>query len=354
MTTVATAADLRRGASSEPLPWRRMAWVTWCQHRGALIGVALLFLTLAVGFWVGGLQLHHAYAVAVACHPASSYACNTLVDRFNGTNDFLANGGLPQLIPPLIGAFLGAPVLARELESGTFRFAWTQGFGRWRWTLAKLVALGVVVTAVAGALGALLSWYFQPYFPAASQAIYVSNHLSIRTSSPFAPLLFDLRGVAFAAWTLAAFAVGVLAGVLIRRVVAAIVVTLVGYAGIAFAVGGYLRQRYVGPVVTSKLDVPDSAWVISQHWLTKAGRPASQALLNQVLLKTPPAALGKAGDPKSFSLSHYLVQQGFTQWTAYQPASRFWTFQWIEGGCLVALSALLMAGTIWWVRRKVA
>ncbi len=50
---------------------------------------------------------------------------------------------LLQAVPALIGAFLGAPVLARELETGTFRYAWTQGFGRWRWTLAKLVSLAV-------------------------------------------------------------------------------------------------------------------------------------------------------------------------------------------------------------------
>ena len=84
--------------------------------------------------------------------------------RFNGMDGFLANGFVLQAVPALIGAFVGAPVLARELETGTFRFAWTQGFGRWRWTLAKLVALGVVVAAAAGALSVLFSWYYQPYF----------------------------------------------------------------------------------------------------------------------------------------------------------------------------------------------
>ena len=56
--------------------------------------------------------------------------------------DFWPNGLVLQAVPALIGAFVGAPVLARELESGTSRFAWTQGFGRWRWTLAKLVRSG--------------------------------------------------------------------------------------------------------------------------------------------------------------------------------------------------------------------
>ena len=66
-------------------------------------------------------------------------------------------------MPALIGAFVGPVVLARELETGTFRYAWTQGFGRWRWTLAKLVLLGVAVAAIAGAFSVLVSWYYQPY-----------------------------------------------------------------------------------------------------------------------------------------------------------------------------------------------
>jgi hypothetical protein len=45
---------------------------------------------------------------------------------------------------------------------------------------------------------------------------------------------------------------------------------------------------------------------------------------------------------------------GYTQWTSYQPASRFWPFQWIEAGWLLALSALLVAATIWLVRRRAA
>jgi hypothetical protein len=38
----------------------------------------------------------------------------------------------------------------------------------------------------------------------------------------------------------------------------------------------------------------------------------------------------------------------------YQPASHFWRVQWIEGGGLLALSALLIAVTVWLVRRRAA
>jgi ABC-type transport system involved in multi-copper enzyme maturation permease subunit len=356
MTTLTSLAPPTRSdeeARLRPMPWKRMAWVTWRQHRTALTGVAVLLVALAVCFWVAGLRLHHAYAAAIACHPASSLACNDLVNRVDGMYGFLANGLVLQVVPGLIGAFVGAPLLARELESGTFRFAWTQGFGRWRWTLAKVVGLGVAVTAATGAISVLFSWYYQPYFPASSQALYVSKELPIAASSPFAPGLFDLRGVTFAAWTLAAFAIGVLAGALIRRVVPAIVATLVVYTGLVFAVGGLLRQHYVAPLVTSKLDIPDTAWVLSQQWfVTTSGRPASQSKINQLLQHAPGQLFGKGGIPKSVTVWQYLAHHGYTQLTTYQPASRFWPFQWIEGGWLLGLSVLCIGVTVWLVRRR--
>ena len=224
-------------------------------------------------------------------------------------------------------------------ETGTFRYAWTQGFGRWRWTLAKLVPLAVLVTAAAGAFSVLFSWYDQPFFAEGQQ-------------HPLFPQVFDLRGVAFAAWTLAAFAIGALAGMLIRRVVPAIAATLAVYAGLALAAGGFMRQHYLTPLVTSALNVPRSAWLISQ-WYTKGGKLAfagvqKSGLNAERLQHFCPSA------PPSETLGQCLSSRGYTQWTSYQPVGRFWPFQWIEGGWLLALSVLLIAATIWLVRRRAA
>jgi len=341
--------------SLRPVPWRRMAGVTWRQHRFALVGVAVLLGALAVWLWIVGTSMHHAYAAAVACHPATSPGCQDLVNTFNGTDTFLSNGVILQVLPAAIGAFVGAPLLARELETGTFRFAWTQGFGRWRWTLGKLVPLAIAVTAAAGAFGALLSWLYQPYFATGHQALGLSE------TSPFNTGLFDLREVAFPAWTLAAFAIGALAGMLIRRVVPAIAATLVVYAGLAFTAGLFLRERYLTPLLTTKLTMPGSAWIISQWW-TKGGTTLSQSTMHQVMdpvfqrlmPAVPPDQVHLYKLPTFLDTERYLTQHGYTYWTSYQPGSRFWPFQWIEGGWLLALSALLIAATIWLVRRRAA
>ncbi|HEX3958868.1 MAG TPA: ABC transporter permease subunit [Trebonia sp.] len=342
MTALTMPARPQDDPSPRPVPWRRMAWVTWRQHRIALAGVAALLGALAVYLWLTGLQVHHAYTAAAACHPASSFACQNLVIDFNTTYASTASiiAALLQVVPALIGAFVGAPVLARELETGTFRYAWTLGFGRWRWTVAKLVPLAIAVAATAGVFSLLFSWYFQPFFADGNQ-------------TTLAPTVFDVRGIVFAAWTLAAFAIGILAGVLIRRVVPAIAATLAAYAGLALAAGTYLQQHYAAPLLTSNSNLPGSAWIISQWW-TKSGQPVSQSVIDRVLQGAPQLVAGKGGIPQSSDVTQYLRQHGYTHWTSYQPASQFWPFQWIEGGWLLALSVLVIAATIWLVRRRAA
>jgi hypothetical protein len=135
-----------------PVRWRGMLWVIWRQHRVALGAMGLGLGALAAYLWVVGVQLHHTYAAAIACHPAGTAACTQLTDSFNGMTRQLWYGYPLQPVPALMGAFIGAPVVAREVETGTFRFAWAQGFQRWRWALAKFLVLGAVVTAAAGAL----------------------------------------------------------------------------------------------------------------------------------------------------------------------------------------------------------
>jgi ABC-type transport system involved in multi-copper enzyme maturation permease subunit len=343
-------------AALRPVPWRRMAGVTWRQHRVTLGGVVMLLGGLALCLLLAGLPMHHAYASAAGCRPASSYGCQNQVINFTSSYSTAVDAAadLLHMVPALIGAFVGAPVLARELETGTFRYAWTQGIGRRRWTLAKLVPLAVTVTAAAGLFSLVISWYLRPFFADGSRI-------------PLDPTLFGLRWITFAAWTLAAFAVGALAGLLIRRVVPAIAATLAVYAGLLSTARFFLQQHYLSPLVgRNLLDPPASAWILGGWW-TKGGVTISQSAMNQITTpmfqQTLPGLLPKnvnhddikfyKGTANSQVLSS-LVHHGYTHWISYQPGSRLWPFQWIEGGWLLALSAALIAATVWLVRRRAA
>jgi ABC-2 family transporter protein len=345
VTALTMPARPKHDAGLRPVPWRRMAWVTWRQHRAALAGMAVFLGAFAVYLWLTGLQMHH--AEAAYCHPAGSLGCAINFTGRYGETAILVSIAL-QAVPALIGAFIGAPVLARELETGTFRYAWTQGIGRPRWAVGKLVPLAVAVTAAAGAFTVLFAWYNQPWVAAG----YVT---------PFSARVFGLLGFAFAGWTLAAFAIGVLAGMLIRRAVPAIAATLAAYAGLAFATGLWLREHYITPLVTRSPNPPASAWAIS-GWYAKGGRYAFGDHGNGIAstVRQLCGAVGRrvlhvgGGVEHVLDVSQCLAQHGYTHWTSYQPASRFWPFQWIEGGWLLALSVLLIAATVWLVRRRAA
>ncbi|MGO8961512.1 MAG: hypothetical protein ACLQFR_29695 [Streptosporangiaceae bacterium] len=349
MTALTMPARPEDDASLRPVPWRRMAWVTWRQHRLALGGVAALFGVAALYLLIAGMQMHHAYAAVAACHPAGSGSCRQVAGNFLNTYAPAVGWvlGLLQVIPALIGAFVGAPLLARDLESGTFRYTWTQGFGRVRWTVAKLAPLAVAVTATAGAFSVLVSWYVQALWGAGDN------------NGPLYPTVFDLRGIALAAWTLGAFAIGALAGVAIRRVIPAMFATFAAWAGLAFVTGAFLRRTYEAPLISANPNFHVRAWVISQLW-TKGGKPASLSMINQTLRAvdiqavTPGQFQPGPATPASIDPVQYLVQHGYALVTTYQPDRRFWPFQWIEGGWLLAFSLLLIVTTLWLVRRRAA
>ena len=345
MTVLTMPAPPSQDTALRPVPWRRMAWVTWRQHRPTLISVPAVLGAVAVFLWIAGLKIHHDYAVLTACHPFSSNACQALNNNFNGTDWTMANtiNIFVNLTPALIGAFAGAPVLARELETGTFRYAWTQGFGRERWTIAKLALLAVTVTAVAGAFSQVFVWFFQPFLAQESLTV-------------FSATVFATHGIAFAAWTLVAFAIGALAGMLIRRIVPAMATTLGAYTGLALATWMFLRERYPLALVAKNLNINpapfsvNDPWVLSTWYTGPGGKPASQSALNQIFALFP-----NNGAPRvKETLAQEFAQHDITVWQRYIPVSRFWPMQFVEAGWLLALSVLLIAATVWLVRRRAA
>jgi hypothetical protein len=276
----------------------------------------------------------------VSCHPAGSAICDVANRPFSNYHQTAGDVlFILLLIPPLVGVFVGAPVLARELETGTFRFAWTQGCGRLRWAVAKLALLAIAVTAAAGAFSLLFSWYYQPFFAA-------------RLDGVLAPQLFVLRGVDYAAWTLLAFALGAVAGVLIRRTVPAMATSLAAWAGLYLGTVLFLRQRYQTPLVTKgSPSYYNPPWVVGTWYTGPNGATVGQQTIRSVMSQAP-ASVRNSPNPNAASV--YLSAHHYTQWTNYHPESGFWHFQLIEGGWLLVLSLLLLAATIWLVRHRAA
>lgn len=345
MTTITAPAPA--APRVRPVPWRKLAWVSWRQHRLALGAAAVLLAGVCAWMMISGLQMRSALASfgLGSCTPLTATSCTTqetvfINDYYSGTQVVI---GVLTVIPVLIGAMIGGPLIAREMETGTFRLLWTQGAGRTRWLAARLILIGGLVTGAAAAVSAVFSWYYQPM-------------LQLGQGSPVAPQVFDLSGVAFAAWTLAAFAISACAGALIKRTIPAIVAAMAACSGLLLLTAFWLRSHYqqaltgvglVNPVTGTGQGTP---WILMQWWTQPGGTPASQSEIAGLSSQLRQAG----GLPTPQAVQQWFAEQGYLRYYTYQPASRFWHFQYIEGSWLLVLSVLLGAATVWLIRHRAA
>ncbi|MBO0844638.1 MAG: hypothetical protein J2P22_04405 [Nocardioides sp.] len=323
-----------------------MAWVTWRRHRGTVVVLLAVLAVTGIYLLVTGLQMRSAWHTVQACTPQRSSACSFAWNNFRNTH---TNPGLISALflfaPLLIGAFVGAPLVGRELETGTFRYAWTQGVGRNRWAIAMVVTGAAVVAVSTGLLGALVSWHEQPLWRAD-----VTPRLQ--------PSEFPSTGLAIVGWGLATYAVAVLAGLLWRRVLPALATAVLATFALAYAASRF-RLHILSPLVTSSLAYVPGSQPISQWW-EKAGARVSTAELNAVLRAGGLQQINSSGGKTTVQVVPnegtdpvtYLLHHGFTQWTSYQPASRYWTLQWIEFGWLTALALVIIAIALLLLRHR--
>ena len=352
MSVLTLPAQPGQDTAPRPLPWRRMAWVTWRQQRATLISVPAVLGAVAVFLVIVGLKVHHDYAALVHCPlvgsgPNESQTCVQLFSHFNSTDWPLGNtcAILISLAPVLIGAFAGAPLLARELETGTYRYAWTQGLRRERQAIAKLALVGLTLAVVAGAFGELFAWFFQPFL--------YTEQMNVLTET-----VFSARGLVFPAFTLLAFAIGAFLGMLLRRIIPAMAATLGCYLVVRLIAWG-VRKYYPVSVVTSNSKIfsqfetpslPGFPWILST-WVTgPGGRPASQAVTNQVESNLATSGTLHGPGPSAGA----SVPPGYTEWNRWIPLSHFWPMQFIEAGWLLVLAIAFFAATVSLVRRRAA
>ena len=331
-----------------------MIWLTWRQHRREALVFGVLVAAFAIYLIVLGRTMYDDFyhvtggvSVASCSQQSQSALCADLVAAFYGKyNNIIQPALLWYLIlPPLLGMFVGAPLLAREMETGTFRLIWTQSVTRLRWLLTKVLLLAGALALVFAAFIPLIFWWKGPFeYGGPSDMIGGQD--------------YPIMGILPLAYALFALALGVAAGALFRRVIPAMLVTLGGYVGVAIALWNWGRQNWLSPrsvtwnpyVSNGPTNFKNSDWILFQGYVNQAG----QRLNTGDVWSTCAPGDGPIDMRAGSSYNACLHTHGWLSTIVWQPADRFWAFQGIESGVLVALALALVALTIWLVRRRIA
>ncbi len=340
-----------------------MIWFTWRQFRAQGIVAGAALSAMAVALIVTGPHLADLYTRngLAACQAGCGTAAATFINQVRGSATeivFYVGIFLLYAAPAIIGMFWGAPLVTRELEAGTFRLAWNQSITRSRWIAVKLTLIGLAAMATTGLLSLMTSWWAAPMYRAAQRA--GQNSLSI---NKFEPTLFGATGVAPIGYAAFAFALGVTVGVLIRRTLPTMALTFALFAAIQILWPGYVRPHLITPVTTSKPlstvffnAIGDSHngilllraggfsglagdWVVGSQPVNAAG---------QAVTRVPPACVSANGD-----FLQCLSRNGVRLAVSYQPASRYWAFQWYDTGIFLVL-ALGLGGICYWRIRRLS
>lgn len=305
-----------------------MRWLIWRQHRVQVAIAAALIAAFALPAWITG---DHLASSLQSCKASST--CGGF-DLFQGYGWMVTLVDVTILVPLLIGVFWGATIVGKELEVGTATLAWTQSVTRRQWLRTKVLTLFVFAAAAGGAVSALATWW--------------SRTRNVTVESRFGGFPFDIQGVAPVAYALFSAALGLAAGVLWRRTLPAMATTAGVFIALRVVVDSFVRPHYMAPLkqvtrMTGPGDgLPVGSWVISNE-LTHNGQVINGPI-------RPPA--GCVGAASRQAMDACMTAHGFRIQVTYQPASRFWAFQWIESGIYAGLAVALVAVAIVVLRRR--
>ncbi len=318
-----------------------MTWVTWRQHRGELLatlGVAVIFTALVL---LSGVQMHNAFdaqgvagCLAITSPPSCSGVSESWQQQYSA---YISLYQWLNLVPLALGIFVGAPLVAREVERTTHLLAWTQGVTRTRWIVTKVLLLLAVTTVLGIAFTLLMGWWLQP--------IVAINGSALR------PAEFDLGGVVPVGYFAAAFAIGTAAGALIRRTLPAMAVAIVGFLALRFGTIDLIRPHFMAAVTstTPVAGIPVTGrgdWVLHDSLMDASGHSfTGRFAIDQLCANS---------NGTKQAINACLQGHGILENVSYQPADRYWTFQGIEFAEVAVVAVLLLLLTVWWVRRRIS
>jgi len=350
-----------------------MIRVAWRQLRGQTIVALVVIAVVLVAVAITGPHLFNLYDTEIA-------GCKALGDCAGVKSAFAHNdrllhtwlGILVLVIPGIVGIFWGAPLVTRELESGTYRLMWTQSITRTRWITTKLIVVGLASAMFAGLLSLLVTWWSSRIDAAAMNA-YGS---------------FDLRDVVPIAYAIFAFALGVTSGVVIRKMLPAMASTLVVFVGVRLAFNHVVRPRLV-PVNVVNLPLNQNtagfgsanggpfslfpntptlhnAWITSLQIVNRDHQTLSSQVVTNSCHRLVSQS-GGGGQPtglgglKPSAATNTLLQECFSRVganyhvrVAYQPSSHYWTMQWYETAIYFGAALALALVCLWWIRHRLS
>ncbi|GHJ43387.1 transporter [Catellatospora sp. TT07R-123] len=342
-------------------------YFTWRQFRVQAAATLGFVAAVAVALAATGARVRDAFAASglAACTDTCERAQTQFAAAINGFQPalavFYAAIVALYLLPALIGMFWGAPLVARELEARTLRVVWSQGITRMRWTAAKLLMLGLAAAGTAALLSLAVSWWSQPLdlasaLPGHDQGLSLPNR--------FAPLVFGARGVAPVGYALFAFLLGTTVGVLARRTIAAMAVTAAVLLGVQLLIPAMIRADYAPPahsvvelqlepsmpqnlhldqgmlLVSSPVDV-GGGWLLDVATVDAGGHAGAVPAPDVCVSAT--ASLAECDQA--------INRLGLRQQVEYQPAGRFWRFQYTELAVYLLLAAAVGAVGVLRIRR---
>ena len=351
-----------------------MIRLTWRQFRGQAFVAALALVAVAVVFALTGPHLAYLYRVydksQAAC--VASRVCRNESIKI-GTLDKLLEliGTALVVVPGLLGAFWGAPLITRELENGTHRLAWTQSVTRARWLATKLAVVGVAAMVASGLLSLMVTWW--------------STARDRSLADRFNVGLFGERNIVPIGHAAFGLVLGVALGLLIRRTVPAMAATLVAFLAVRLAFSYFVRSHLLGARhATYALDPGNAgfgttnggpptlmpgdprlsdAWIYTNQYINAAGH----AITSQVVAAKCPALVSSVNGPVPDGPSVVQAPGGigdmlqscvrslgatYHQAVTYQPANRYWLFQGVETTVFLAAAVALAAFCVWSIGRK--
>jgi ABC-type transport system involved in multi-copper enzyme maturation permease subunit len=309
-----------------------MTWLVWRQHRAAFW--TIIAATVLCAAWIvyqrgQMMDFLDAYGFPAKNLDDAEKEFQPYLDAFQSVTTGLT------AIPVILGVLLGAPLLAGDLENGTAKLIAAQSVSRNRWLATKLGLTGLVVVVTTVTLSAVFAWWWNPI---------KSHHPDIDwTSSDF----FNTTGPVPVALTLLSVFGGVLIGVVLRRTLAAMVVTLGFTVALQMVWGHFVLSLGNIVTVTSKPvspgnlvtfpDIPRTAHLLDSSYLTGSGERISLNTCTETL--TDPQLCMKKADVVGASLD-------------YIPISQMSGMQWYGASIVFALTAGVVAFLFYWGRKR--